>query len=260
MEIFQIPECHKGYKEKTFTIKELKVDRGDRMVEGYFSSFDHLDSDRDIIRKGAFARSIENHGPMSPGNRKIAHLAHHDIERMVGDIRILEEDDFGLHFVSALGRDTEGQNALMRYEDGIIKEHSIGFNYLEDGLKYIEGDENKGIEGFWEVTDLKLWEGSYVTFGANENTPNLSAVKSQQDLNNQLDKVNRRMEDFIKAIKNKAYCKQYHNMHEFHLEKLKHQYNALVSFDPNNLIKQEKEKKAQESRDNEQRILRKLKF
>lgn len=258
-QIFQIPDSHKGYKEKNFTIKEVKVDRADRIVEGYFASFDTLDSDDDIIRKGSFARSIEAHGPASVGNRRIAHLAFHDLTRMIGDIRKLEEDDIGLYFMSALGRDTEGNNALMRYEDGIIREHSIGFNYLEDGLEFVEGNEEKGTKGYWNITDVKLWEGSYVTFGSNENTPNLSAIKSQADLNNELEKINERMDDFIRAVKNKGYCKQYHNMHEFELEKLKSRYNALVKFDPTSL-KQVKKEELQKSRQKKQDLLSKIKI
>lgn len=256
----QIPKTKKGYKEKIFLIKDFKTDRSERTVEGYFSSFNFLDADRDIIRKGAFARSIENHGPASTSNRKIAHLAHHDIKRMIGEIRILREDDYGLYFLSQLGRHKEGQDALMLYEDGIIKEHSIGFNYLEDGLTYNEGDESKGVPGYWDVTDVKLWEGSYVTFGSNENTPNLSAMKTAKDILTEMEKVDERMEVIERAAENKSYSKQFHEMHVFELKKNRSYYNALVRFALGSHKEQAKAIEAQESRYRKNQILKQFKI
>ena len=91
-----------------------------------------MDSDMDIIRKGAFKKSLRERGVKSKSNRKIAFLRHHDWEKQIGKFIELAEDDYGLYAVAQLGRSTDGENALKDYEDGIIREHSIGFQYVAD--------------------------------------------------------------------------------------------------------------------------------
>ena len=63
-----------SYESKTVSIKLEDVDEGSRKVVGYLSAFDKLDSDNDIIRSGAFAKSLKERGVESSSNRKIAHL------------------------------------------------------------------------------------------------------------------------------------------------------------------------------------------
>jgi len=65
-----------GVKSHSLILKDL--DEGSRSVSGYFASFDTLDSDNDIIRKGAFTKSIQERGVKSTSNRQIAHLRNHD--------------------------------------------------------------------------------------------------------------------------------------------------------------------------------------
>lgn len=227
----------KGYSEKSITIKEIKVDNPARMVEGYFASFNTLDSDEDIIRTGSFAKSIEEHGPASVGNRKIAHLKQHMIINPIGDLRELKEDDTGLFFRSHLGNHTDGNDALHMYQDNIIKEHSIGFNYLEEGLEFVEGDPTKGTKGYWNITEVKLWEGSYVTFGSNENTPNLSAIKSQKDMDSAFDSLIKRLDVFQKCLKDKKYSLKFNNMAELELLQINKGLMALKTFEPQEAIK-----------------------
>ena len=228
------------YWEKDVSIRDVKVDNATRMVEGYFADFDTLDSDLDIIRRGAFAKSIEEHGPASSGNRKVANLKQHLILHPIGDLRSLFEDDKGLGFRSFMGRHVDGNDALMMYEDNIIKEHSIGFNYLEEGLQWVDGDTNKGTQGFWNVTEVKLWEGSYITFGANENTPNLSAIKSQADVNNQFDSLIERLDVFQKCLKDKRYSVKFNNMADLELLQIQKGLMALKTFEPQGDIKRKK--------------------
>ena len=59
-----------------FEVKD--VDTQTRRVKVMLSHFDNIDSDRDVIRKGAFAKSILERGPESTSNRKIQFLRHHD--------------------------------------------------------------------------------------------------------------------------------------------------------------------------------------
>jgi hypothetical protein len=153
----------------------------------------------DVIRRGAFAKSLQERGANSSGNRKIAHLRNHDWEHQIGKFLEMEEDEFGLRFVAQLGRSTKGQDALLDYQDGILREHSIGFNYVADKIKLVE-DSTYALGGHYEVTEVKLWEVSGVTFGANEFTPVIEAAKSG-DTEGAVKRFHELEASFLKAIK-----------------------------------------------------------
>jgi len=168
------------YGVKTVSIKVTDLDEGSRQVKGYFSSFDTIDSDRDVIRKGAFSKSINERGPQSSGNRKIAHLRNHDWEQQIGRLDELGEDSKGLYFVSKLGRSSKGEDAFRDYQDGILIEHSIGFNYIPSKMQEVK-ESPLHENGHWEINEVKLWEGSGVTFGANSLTPVIDVAKGLKD-------------------------------------------------------------------------------
>ena len=81
------------------------------------SKFDNIDSDGDVIRKGAFSKSIQDRGPESPSNRKIAFLRYHDWEQQIGKFISLEETGDGLIAIGELGRSSKGNDALLDYQD-----------------------------------------------------------------------------------------------------------------------------------------------
>lgn len=190
----------KDYSVKALALEVKDVDIPNRKVVGFLSSFDVLDSDRDVIRKGAFVKSIQENGPASNGNRKIAHLRNHDWDHQVGRFTELSETSFGLKFVSELGRSTKGNDALLDYQDGVLIEHSIGFNYVTDKIKFID-DTSFHPEGHWDISEVKLWEGSGVTFGANEFTPVIEAAKSGK-IKEAYEKLFQLQSSFAKALKN----------------------------------------------------------
>ena len=186
------------YNQKgAFELKDL--DSVKREVSLYLSKFDTMDSDFDIIRKGTFSKSLQERGPGSSSNRKIAFLRHHDWTKQIGKFISLEEDDFGLFAVAQLGRSTDGDDAYKDYEDGIIKEHSIGFQYIEDKIKFVE-DKTSESGGFYEVSEIKLFEGSAVTFGSNEFTPVID-VKGEQKTE-YIEKIKNELNVCIKALSN----------------------------------------------------------
>lgn len=164
-------------KSQNLEIKDL--DEGSRTVAMYLAKFNILDSDRDIIRPGAFLRSISERGPGSSSNRKIAYLRYHNWQMPIGKFIELKEDEEGLYAVGQLGKSTNGMDAFSDYQDGIIREHSIGFRYAQNGLTWIPDDRSEYDGGHYEVTEVKLWEGSAVTFGANEHTNVVEVAKSQ---------------------------------------------------------------------------------
>ncbi len=155
------------------------MDSVGRKVAVYLAKFDNIDSDNDMIKKGAFTKSLQERGVNSSGNRKIAFLRHHDWTWQIGKFLELTEDDYGLFAVGQLGTSTKGEDAFKDYEDGIIREHSIGFQYIADKTKWIP-DVTIDAGGYFMINEVKLYEGSAVTFGANDLTNVVEVIKGEQ--------------------------------------------------------------------------------
>ena len=186
------------YSVKSFDTSIKDISLGRREVAMYLSKFDVIDSDNDMIVKGAFEKSINERGVNSSSNRNIAFLRYHDWQHQIGKFLKLEEDQYGLFAVAKLGTSTKGEDALRDYDDGIIKEHSIGFQYMPDEVKWIDQEDNKG---YYRIEEVKLFEGSAVTFGANEFTEVLSVGKSQDKVN-VLNKLTNEIDVVTKALIN----------------------------------------------------------
>ena len=215
-----------GYKVKTLPLEVKDIEPKSRRVTIMLSSFDTIDADNDIIRMGAFAKSISERGPESASNRKIAFLRHHDWEHQIGKFVKMEETNDGLLAIGELGRSTQGSDALLDYQDGIINEHSIGFQYISDKMHLIE----QGEQSFFDIKEVQLWEGSAVTFGANSLTPTLDVSKGNRvEL---IEKVNTRMSNIIKALKNGKGTDDRLYAFEKQLSILKEQYNSLINWEP----------------------------
>lgn len=173
-----------GFKSYQLEVKDIDAPNG--IVTGYFSAFDSKDSDGDVIRKGAFMKSINENGPFSQRPR-IKHLLNHDTGKPLGNIMMLKEDDYGLYYESKVGTHILGQDFIKMVESDLIKEHSIGFRTIKEQMNT--------KEGFNEIFEVKLYEGSSLTsWGANENTPLLS-LKS--DVNQLLQRI-KAFEKFVR--------------------------------------------------------------
>jgi HK97 family phage prohead protease len=190
---------NKGYQTKqSLEIKDM--DSTTRTVVVYLAKFDNIDSDCDMILKGAFKKSIQERGPESSSNRKIAFLRHHDWMWQIGKFNKLEEDENGLLAYGQLGTSTQGEDAWRDYEDQIIREHSIGFQYLGDKMKWVD-DVTQPCGGYWMISEVKLWEGSAVTFGANDLTNVVEVMKSEDKIS-EIDKTSDELNTVIKALAN----------------------------------------------------------
>lgn len=180
---------HKSTESVEGAIKD--VDRKTGTVTGYYAAFDSKDSDKDIIRKGAFNKSIGEMG--AQGKDLIFHLHQHDAGQVLGKPSVLLEDDFGLYFETKFADTALANDVLALYEAGVYKQHSIGFQYMPD--KTIHHD--KGESEYYELMEVKLYEGSTVTWGANSNTP-FTGFKSEQDKE---EKITKEIKSLLSAIK-----------------------------------------------------------
>ena len=155
------------------------VDPKGRTVTGYFSSFNTLDSDGDIIRPGAYAKTIREWGP--DGANRIWHLDQHRVNQRVNKVSKLEEDASGLYFETVFPDTQLANDLLTLYACGAISEHSVGIMFMQASPIDL-AVEGGGTTRAMEVTEVKMWEGSTVTWGANALTPatGIKAASSSQ--------------------------------------------------------------------------------
>ncbi len=188
-----------------YSVKQTKnevkdLDLSKREVAIYLSTFDVIDSDNDMIAKGAFEKSLKERFINNESNRKIAYLRYHDWQHQIGKFTRLEEDNKGLFAVGELGTSTKGEDALRDYDEGIITEHSIGFQYIEDRVKWIE-DTSVKDDGYYLIEEVKLYEGSAVTFGANPYTEVIATGKAEDKID-LFKKLSREINVVTKALIN----------------------------------------------------------
>ncbi len=130
------------------------IDSSEGRIQGYFSIFGNVDSDGDMILPGAFKKSLqENIG-------RVKHLLQHDPSKPLSSTKSglkIKEDVTGLYFDSTITKTSWGKDTLLLYMDGVIDEHSIGYETIKE----------QKAEKHNELIQLKLWEGSTVTWGAN---------------------------------------------------------------------------------------------
>lgn len=194
-----------------FSVKD--VDTVGRVVTGFYSTYNYMDSDGDVIVMGAAKKTISERGPLSQSVAKIKHALFHDLTRLPGKINVLEEkvnDGMaGIYFETKMSKTTEGMDTLQNYADGVYDNHSIGFRIMQgewvmnksekwaqllDSITNPKDAQEK--EGVFIIKEIALYEGSTVSFGANTLTPFLG-IKSEnkEALNlavfNRIEKINK---------------------------------------------------------------------
>ena len=208
--LMQIKNC-------SFELKDL--DTVGRRVVFAAAKFGNMDSDGDVIARGAFAKSISERGADSTSNRKIKFLRYHDFEHEIGLIKGMEETHEHLVVTADLGRSTKGNDAFLDYQDGIITEHSIGFMLVQDKINFLDS-------GVRELKEVNLMETSAVTFGANSETPTFSISKGNET--EYLEKLNNQMNGYLSAIKNGKGTDERLEQIENNLRVCQLKYNNLI--------------------------------
>lgn len=190
----------KGIFEQKNTGLIKDIDIKSRVVTGYLSSFGNIDSDNDIIEKGAFTKSINERF------NEIFYLQQHDWSRPLGKFTKLVEDEKGLYFEGEIINTSFGEDQLKLYEAGIVKEHSIGFITVKS-----EKGSNARI-----IKEVKLYEGSAVTLGANNQTPFLGFKSSVNEVKDLYKKI-------LKAHKDGSFTDETHGLFEIALKQFEAQ-------------------------------------
>jgi uncharacterized protein len=113
---------------------------------GYAAIFGRPDQGGDIVRAGAFARSLKR------GSGAVPLLWQHDTARPVGRIEYLREDGRGLRVIARLSGGTAGREAAALLKEGKVAGLSFGYRVRK----------SKG-EAPRELEDVELVEVSLVT-------------------------------------------------------------------------------------------------
>ncbi|HZG08798.1 MAG TPA: HK97 family phage prohead protease [Allosphingosinicella sp.] len=113
---------------------------------GYAAVFGHADRGGDVVRAGAFARSLKR------GAGSVPLLWQHDAARPIGRIEYLREDKRGLRVIARLSGGKAGREAAALLKDGAVRGLSFGYRVREAA-----GEAPR------ELKDLDLVEVSLVT-------------------------------------------------------------------------------------------------
>ncbi len=114
---------------------------------GYAAVFDRTDRGGDVVRAGAFARSLAKRAESFPL------LWQHQAGRPVGRIEYLKEDERGLRVIARLFDCDAGREAAAFLDDGAVRGLSFGYR-----VRAAKGERPR------ELIDIDLVEVSLVTF------------------------------------------------------------------------------------------------
>ncbi|NRA50559.1 MAG: HK97 family phage prohead protease [Phaeodactylibacter sp.] len=192
---------------KDFVGEVKDIDSKGRTVTGYLSSFGNIDSDKDIMIKGAFSKSIAER------KNQIFFLNQHNWNQPLSKFKVLLEDEKGLYFESEPLPDTSyGNDVIKLYEAGVLKEHSIGF-------QTIKADYDRETE-IRNIKEVKLYEGSVVTLGANSNTPFTGLKSSLKEIEDETKLI-------LKALRDGTFTDETFSLLEFALKQYQTQAYEL---------------------------------
>jgi len=168
------------YKSAPIGDEIIDLDEKNNIVKGYGSYFDNKDSDMDIIRRGAYQKTIQENG------QRVKYLYQHDMMQPIGKMNELYEDEKGLVFTAEIPKTQLGNDVIELMKAGVITENSVGIMPI---VKEMMND-------YREIREVKLYEISAVTMAANDQAKILD-VKGMVDI----DKVYKRYDNICKLLR-----------------------------------------------------------
>lgn len=162
------------YLNAPFHIKALNEDGS---FSGHASIFGNVDSQMEVVERGAFKNIVKNE------DGKVVVLWQHNTRDPIG-VADVTEDAKGLAFQGSLVlEDPTARKARAHMIAKSVRGMSIGYDTIKDEVR----------EGIRYLKELKLYEISVVTFGANV-LAGVDAVKSMEsDMQTAMDSLRRAM-------------------------------------------------------------------
>ena len=169
----------RGNISENFLIKAVGSEN--TIICGYASVFNIVDSQNDIVQKGAFEDT-------KPENIKL--LWQHDTLKPIGIIKSLYEDDYGLKIQAEINnRISLGKETTELVRQKAIDGLSIGF--CAKDFEY----DNQGVRLLKKVD---LMEISIVTFPANRNAGIINVKKlTEHPINHSLERIEKLLEKLV---------------------------------------------------------------
>jgi uncharacterized protein len=166
------------------TTVHLKAGPEDGLGEGQFTAyasvFGNIDSYGDVVTRGAFANDLARWE--KSGNAIPVLFAHQmaDPDYNIGHVIKAEEDNVGLKVTAQLDLENPKAKQVYRMLKGRrINQMSFAYDVVDGSTENVDGTD------VYEIRDLKLYEVSVVTVGANQETEIL-AVKQAATLADRL--------------------------------------------------------------------------
>jgi len=136
----------------------------DGSFTGSLAVYNNVDLGGDLIEPGAFTKTIKEHGDQVPL------LWQHKADVPIGMLTLIDGPE-ALSVKGQLLMDVPAaKNAYLLMKAKIVKGLSIGFDTVKDSVD----------EGVRRLKEIRLWEGSVVTFPMNERAQ-ISSVKARRE-------------------------------------------------------------------------------
>ena len=179
-----------------------------------WSATETIDFDQDLIKSTAYNKTIAESGPK--GADLIYWLTDHraDTDHIAGKVVELNMVGKYLQAVGEVREKGKGPEVLELYERGIIKQHSVGFIPVR----------TERAKDHRVIHEIRLYEGSSVLWGANDNTATVSVGKSLLTAN----ECASEMDILIKAIRHGKFSDETFGLLEIRLKQIQKNYEELL--------------------------------
>jgi HK97 family phage prohead protease len=227
----------------------MDVDSEQRRVKAVWARCGNIDLDNDIIVPEAFTKTIKERGP--EGKNLVWSLVDHcaDMNNVIGKPEQLYVQGDMLIAITPIVETEKGEDIIKMYEAGLINQHSIGFSTIKS---------NVDKEGIRTITELKLYEGSAVLWGANPETPTLGfkgemeAKDKRQELSNRLDKL-------VKAFKNGRFTDDTFSLIEIEIKRIQSELLEIEVIKEITQPEQSVEPEEEEKKEDNEQVLKAIK-
>lgn len=157
---------------------------------GYASVFDYQDDQRDVVKRGAFTKSIARQS-------SVKMLWQHNPHDLIGKYTNLKEDTKGLYVEGEICLNTEkGLEAFALMKQGALDSLSIGYKTKDFDI------DTKGVRS---LKELDLYEISPVTFPSNDRAM-IDGVKSLVNIRSEFKDIT--IKEFERKLREVFNCSQ----------------------------------------------------
>ena len=195
----------------------MDVDTEKKIVKACWSRIGNVDLDGDIMAAGCYNKTIAERGPK--GKNQIWSLIDHkaSLKNALGKPMELYIEKDQLIAITKIVETEVGEDIIKLYNEGVINEHSVGFRTIKSTT-----DKN----GIRTISEVMLYEGSAVLWGANPDTPTLGLKSEYKDNPETLVK---RLDKLQAAFKNGLFTDETFSLLEIEIKQIQ---AAILSTQP----------------------------